>query len=176
MMADSIGVTMSLMLMRKLVADNIPKPNLSIYISPVIMSSTSDEWVPRGNERSSDYLNRHIVARWHKQYSSEYVITDNDWANLLNSIVITYSSQEYLAPQIDELVTKLQSRTKVRVDCYNGRVHNWPIMGFYSERAVDKREYSIQFYGAFIARVMMTDCIFESGNPVNLNYRDETYI
>jgi len=162
--------------MKQLVAKDIPMPYLSIYISPVIISCTSDNWVPRRNESSSDYVNYDLLATWHKQYGAEYVITDNDWQYLLNDIVITYSSQEYLAPQIEDLITKLQSRTRVRVDCYNGRVHNWPILGFYTERAVDKREYSIQFYGAFIARVMMTDCIFESGNPINFNYRDETYI
>lgn len=183
-MADSCGTSLALDLMMKISNHSqLIKPRLAILISPVVREN--NRYKNHGSYvENEDFINNKILKIWNDtkricDFSTNFNnLTINQLQSILPNVLISYGSQEFLAKDIETFINKIkQTSIKIRVDCYKGKLHNWPITSFYSERFVDKRERTIQFYSAFISRVLIGDSFYESTIvPTNINTRDEDYV
>lgn len=174
-MADSLGAKLAFSLLLHISTNELIKPNLVILISPIIHLM--------GDDNDDDYINSSVINKWNKRFDQGVNIVDSltskELEQVLPNLLITYGSEEYLAAAIEKFIDRIKQKTNIniRVDCYKGRIHNWPIMGFYTERFVDKREFSIHFYASFIARTLLGKKFFNSSvTPTNVNLRDEDFV
>lgn len=200
---DSVGATTAISLMilisqkmgiEAFNTELLRKPDGALLISPVT------KFVVSKDEKGSDYLSKNLIKSWGEKYlqvhkrsneSNECFLKYLASPGLCNEeliwkeffppygIVITYGSEEILAPDIEMFVAKLRGLGKLKVIKHNAHVHDWPIMTYVPERNVDDREESINLFSGIFSRMLLweTESYFEAAakEPTNVIHIDDKF-
>ncbi|ABN66845.2 predicted protein [Scheffersomyces stipitis CBS 6054] len=182
---------------------NLKKPAVALLVSPITNLFTDDTGSLKSTTSKDDYLSVQVVRGWAQEYLQDSLyyeeykdselayfdpgqVQDKTWwkrAMPKYGMLISYGSEELLAPEIETFISKLSDEeigSKIRVDKQDAQVHNWGLLAFYTERLIDHREVSLQIFSSVISRMLLWNTVsyFDSGakHPTNIVTIDEDYV
>lgn len=201
LMSDSTGSTLAISMLLNMnhpsngfTQDQLmTKPDAAIFISPITKLFHSP---PTNTPNPSDYLTQSTIHKWAANYIDKSIVgtpqisfldpsTIKDcqvWRNSMpqKGVVISYGDEECIKEDIEGFIQLLtQSGVKLKVDKQIAQVHNWSILGFYTERLIDHREASLQMYSGILSRMFLWNTPAyvngDSKEPTNIITIDEEY-